>query len=384
MANPPLATSRSRLGARGGARTHTALRPPAPKAGASANSATLARDLYAIVGAYRHGRQSRRLMTQPIDDRGEPRPAGAPPATPGSPALPSSSGGTPLPPTAVPALSPAEVQEVVDEGRRRFVASFPSRFEAPDGHDRGGRRRRPGRPRRPAAHGASPGRPGRRHPVPWRRAARRLARDPVPRPRPGASFDEAAASRLLAEIWSAFTEERTTVASKAPPRQDSDRGPPDGPDRRRRRGPALPDVPAPAPRRLQGGRGDEGGRGLRAGAGEQAGGHPARRADAGSGRLHHRPPAQGPSRHGRHPADVPDRPQHRRRSPRRAAHRRRRLRVEVRRPARAGAARAEAVRSPARAAGLRRGGRGGRSRRPLARPRQPGRRSRRGRPIAHG
>ena len=36
-------------------------------------------------------------------------------------------------------------------------------------------------------------------------------------PAPGASFDEASASRLLAEIWSAFTEERTTVASKAPP-----------------------------------------------------------------------------------------------------------------------------------------------------------------------
>ena len=35
-------------------------------------------------------------------------------------------------------------------------------------------------------------------------------------PEPGASFDEPAASRLLAEIWSAFTEERTTVASKAP------------------------------------------------------------------------------------------------------------------------------------------------------------------------
>ncbi|MFI5076771.1 MAG: response regulator [Vicinamibacteria bacterium] len=36
-------------------------------------------------------------------------------------------------------------------------------------------------------------------------------------PAPGASFDEASASRLLAEIWSAFTEERTTVASKTPP-----------------------------------------------------------------------------------------------------------------------------------------------------------------------
>jgi two-component system cell cycle response regulator len=33
---------------------------------------------------------------------------------------------------------------------------------------------------------------------------------------PGASFDEGGASRLLAEIWSAFTEERTTVASKTP------------------------------------------------------------------------------------------------------------------------------------------------------------------------
>ena len=35
-------------------------------------------------------------------------------------------------------------------------------------------------------------------------------------PEPGASFDEPAASRLLADIWSAFAEERTTVASRAP------------------------------------------------------------------------------------------------------------------------------------------------------------------------
>jgi len=35
-------------------------------------------------------------------------------------------------------------------------------------------------------------------------------------PEAGAAFDEAGASRLLADIWSAFAEERTTVASKAP------------------------------------------------------------------------------------------------------------------------------------------------------------------------
>ena len=35
-------------------------------------------------------------------------------------------------------------------------------------------------------------------------------------PEPGGTFDEAGASRLLSEIWSAFSEERTTVASKAP------------------------------------------------------------------------------------------------------------------------------------------------------------------------
>ncbi len=74
---------------------------------------------------YRHGRQSRRLMTQPIDDRGEPSSAGTP--TPVQGRRPELIRRDPTAPMAVPTLSPAEVQEIVDEGRRRFVASLPSR-----------------------------------------------------------------------------------------------------------------------------------------------------------------------------------------------------------------------------------------------------------------
>src|SRR4051812_41486262 len=86
--------------------------------------------LYAIVSAYRHSRQhSRRLMTQPTDDQAGVRPAGASPGAPTPPDRPSPSGAPPDPIAIAPALSAAEVQQVVEEGRRRFVASFPGRFE---------------------------------------------------------------------------------------------------------------------------------------------------------------------------------------------------------------------------------------------------------------
>ena len=108
------------------------------------------------------------------------------------------------------------MQEVVDEGRRRFVASFPSRFEVLTVMIE-------------AAGGGDPdalvGLQHTAHRLVGRAGATQFlgvaqhaaSLEALATPAPGASFDEAAASRLLAEIWSAFTEERTTVASKAPP-----------------------------------------------------------------------------------------------------------------------------------------------------------------------
>ena len=155
-------------------------------------------------------------MTQPIDDRGEPRSAGAPNATPGSPASPSSSGGIPPPPLAPPALSAAEVQEVVDEGRRRFVASFPGRFElltvlieTASGGDTDALV-----DLRHTAHRLV-GRAGATQFLALAQHAATL--ESVATPDQGASFDGAAASRLLGDIWGAFTEERSTVAARTPP-----------------------------------------------------------------------------------------------------------------------------------------------------------------------
>jgi DNA-binding response OmpR family regulator len=119
----------------------------------------------------------------------------------------------PVPST--PALTPAEVQEVVDEGRRRFVASFPSRFEILS----------------VMIEAAGSGDPdavvglqqtahrlvGRAGATQFVRVAQHAAAlETLALLEPGATFDEAAASRLLSEIWSAFTEERASVASKAP------------------------------------------------------------------------------------------------------------------------------------------------------------------------
>ena len=69
---PPRATSAhdARAGARGGIRTHTTFRPPAPKTGASANSATLARNS-------RHSRQvsARPATCRPMTQRATRRSA---------------------------------------------------------------------------------------------------------------------------------------------------------------------------------------------------------------------------------------------------------------------------------------------------------------------
>ena len=151
-------------------------------------------------------------MTQPIDDRGGARPAGAPSASPGPPA-PTPTGSPQS--AAPPALSAAEVQEVVDEGRRRFVASFPSRFEvltvmiesagSGDADALLGLQQ--------TAHRLV----GRAGATQFLTVAQHAAAlETLATPEPGASFNEPAASRLLAEIWSAFTDERASVAAKSP------------------------------------------------------------------------------------------------------------------------------------------------------------------------
>jgi len=144
-------------------------------------------------------------MTQPIDDRGGARPAGAPSASPGPPA-PTPSG---IPPSA------AEVHEVVEEGRRRFAASFPGRFELLSVliETAGGGDVEALADLRHTAHRLV----GRAGATQFLRLAQHAAAlETVATPEPGAAFDEAAASRLLGEIWGAFSEERATVAVKAP------------------------------------------------------------------------------------------------------------------------------------------------------------------------
>src|SRR5690349_109483 len=151
-------------------------------------------------------------MTQPIDDRGGARPSGASQASPG-PTAPGDPGTSPQPAPSVPALTPAEVQEVVDEGRRRFVASFPSRFEvltvmiesagSGDADALLGLQQ--------TAHRLV----GRAGATQFLKVAQHAAAlEALATPDPGAGFDEPAASRLLAEIWSAFTDERASVATK--------------------------------------------------------------------------------------------------------------------------------------------------------------------------
>jgi DNA-binding response OmpR family regulator len=107
------------------------------------------------------------------------------------------------------------VQEVVDEGRRRFVASFPSRFEVLtvmiEAAGTGDADALLGLQH--TAHRLV----GRAGATQFLRVAQHAAAlEALATPAPGTSFDEPGASRLLADIWSAFAEERTTVASKAP------------------------------------------------------------------------------------------------------------------------------------------------------------------------
>ncbi len=154
-------------------------------------------------------------MTQPIDDRGAAQPSGKSPASPGPPS--PSTPATERPATLVPPpLSAAEVQEVVDEGRRRFVASFPGRFElltvlieTAAGGDVDALL-----DLRHTAHRLV-GRAGATQFLGLAQLAAAL--ETVATPEPGAAFDGAAASRLLGDIWSAFTEERSNVAVKAAP-----------------------------------------------------------------------------------------------------------------------------------------------------------------------
>ena len=150
-------------------------------------------------------------MTQPIDDRGAASPQGTSPATPGQP-TPSASVGTHAAPTP-PALSAAEVREVVEEGRRRFIASFPGRFELLSVliETAGGGDVEALADLRHTAHRLV----GRAGATQFLRLAEHAAvLETVATPDAGSAFDHAAASRLLGEMWSAFTEERTAVAAK--------------------------------------------------------------------------------------------------------------------------------------------------------------------------
>ena len=149
-------------------------------------------------------------MTQPIDDRGGPRPTGVPPSASG-----------PQPPTVPPAppkpvVSADEVREVVEEGRRRFVATFPSRFEVLTVliESAGGGDGDALLELAQTAHRLV-GRAGATQFIKVAQHASALeALAVLP---PGAAFDEPAASRLLGEIWSAFNEERANVGAAAAP-----------------------------------------------------------------------------------------------------------------------------------------------------------------------
>jgi DNA-binding response OmpR family regulator len=151
-------------------------------------------------------------MTQPIDDRGGATPTGPSPANPGPPAP---AGSAPPPSLTAPALSAAEVQEVVDEGRRRFIASFPGRFELLSVliETAAGGDVEALADLRHTAHRLV-GRAGATQFLGLAQHAASL--EAVATPDPGTAFEAAAASRLLGEMWSAFTEERAAVTAKAP------------------------------------------------------------------------------------------------------------------------------------------------------------------------
>jgi DNA-binding response OmpR family regulator len=147
-------------------------------------------------------------MTQPIDDRGGVRPAGAPPPAPRQPdpAL-GHAADSPVP------LSPDEVREVVEEGRRRFVASFPGRFELLTVliETAGGGDAEALADLRHTAHRLV----GRAGATQFLRVAQHAASlETMATPPPGGAFDQDAASRVLGEMWTSFAEERATVAAR--------------------------------------------------------------------------------------------------------------------------------------------------------------------------
>ncbi len=154
-------------------------------------------------------------MTQPIDDRGGTSPLGTPPATPGPPAPPPTPGPSSDDIKDAPALSAAEVQQVVEEGRRRFVASFPGRFELLSVliETAGGGAGDALVDLRHTAHRLV----GRAGATQFLRLAQHAAAlESLATPDPGHRFDGAAASRLLGELWGAFNEERSAVAAPPP------------------------------------------------------------------------------------------------------------------------------------------------------------------------
>ncbi len=154
-------------------------------------------------------------MTQPIDDSGGTSPPGTPPATPGTPAPATSPGPASDDIKDAPALSAAEVQQVVEEGRRRFVASFPGRFELLSVliETAGGGDGDALVDLRHTAHRLV-GRAGATQFLGLAQHAAAL--ETLATPDPGTRFDGAAASRLLGEIWGSFNEERSALAAPPP------------------------------------------------------------------------------------------------------------------------------------------------------------------------
>src|SRR5262245_34083075 len=139
-------------------------------------------------------------MTNPTDEpgRGSPPPASGPPVS----SLTAEASHRAV-------LAADEVREVVEEGRRRFVATFPSRFEVLTVliESAGTGDAEALLELQQTAHRLV----GRAGATQFVRVARHAATlEGLATPQPGAAFDESAASRLLGEIWSAFTEERAS------------------------------------------------------------------------------------------------------------------------------------------------------------------------------